>query len=82
MWILNICIFASSASENGKLILYFTKLILRIQKNFHVKANNPPTPTSPPFSPTPPFLQKYFIPILIAKLAEVNPPSFVKGAVV
>ena len=33
MWVLNICIFAS-ASENGPLILYFTKLILTVQKNW------------------------------------------------
>ena len=33
MWILNICVFAS-ASENGALILYFTKLILRIKKKW------------------------------------------------
>ena len=31
MWILNICTFAS-ASEIGALILYSTKLILKIQK--------------------------------------------------
>ena len=31
MWILNICVFAS-ASETGALILYFSKLILGIQK--------------------------------------------------
>ena len=33
MSILNICVFAS-ASEIGALILHFTKLILRIQKNW------------------------------------------------
>ena len=32
MWILNIYVFFST-SENGVLILYFKKLILRIQKN-------------------------------------------------
>ena len=32
MWILNICIFAS-ASENGALILYFTKLNFMSKKS-------------------------------------------------
>ena len=53
MWILNICIFAT-AGENRAVILYFTKLILRTEKNskgnanffvffikFHVKVKNP-----------------------------------------
>ena len=54
MWILNTCVFVS-ASEIGALILYFTKLILRIQKtgkhckyfcllykNFMSKQTSPP----------------------------------------
>ena len=33
MRILNICVFASE-SETGALILYFTKLVLELQKNW------------------------------------------------
>ena len=55
----------ASASEIGALILYSTKLTLRIQKNW---------------KETPRFLEKYFIPTLIGELEELNPPSpSVKG---
>ena len=60
MWILNTCVFVS-ASEIGALILYFTKLILRIQKtgkhckyfcllykNFMSKQTSPPFLNNPP----------------------------------
>ena len=70
MWILNICLFTS-----GALILYFAKLILRIQKKLEsiinififfikisCKAKNPPFLDNTPLSPTPPFLQKIFDP--------------------
>ena len=75
MWILNICEFAS-ASENGALILYFTKLesivyifvfVLKISR----QSKNPPLL---PFVQPHPFYKKYFIPTLIAKLEEVNAP--------
>ena len=35
---------------------------------------NPPFLSNHPFSPTPPFLEKYLIPTLITKFEEVNPP--------
>ena len=38
MSILHICVFAS-ASENGALILYFTKLILKIQEKLESFGN-------------------------------------------
>ena len=41
------------------------------------KQRIPPFLNNPPFSPTPPFLEKMFHLTLIAKLDEVNPP-FVK----
>ena len=76
MSILNICVFAT-ASEIGALILYFTKLIFRIEKkktgnhckffcllykNFMSKQRISPFLDNPPFSPTPPFLEKIFHP--------------------
>ena len=75
MWILNICVFAST-SENEVLIFYFKKIILKIEKEllstvyvfvffykkFMSKQRIPPFYTIPPFSPTLPFLEKIFHP--------------------
>ena len=92
MWILNICIFAST-SENGALILYFKKIILKIQKKPNKQTNKKlkhckyfsifcknvmSKQRLTLFSLTPPFLEKIFHPTLIGKLEEVHSP-FING---
>ena len=87
MWILNICVF-SSTSETGALILYFSKLILGIQKTekhckyffFFTKIScqseeSPISKQSPLFSPTPPILEKDISsPPLLSNYRTQSPP--------
>ena len=88
MWILNICIFAS-ASEIGVLVLYFRKLILRIQKKkktvkhykyfcLHYKSFMS-SKESLPFLTIAPFLEKIFHPHPYCQIRGTQSPLFIKG---